>query len=507
MTDSHQLNRRMLIGGAAGLGLLLLMGLLWLYPGATAAGPGAPPPDLPAFEGQTVAVDYTVAELAKRTAEPRSRTESGWNIVLDEDFESGINSGTWLNVDRNGTQDGEYKWGTRAVDNTIAGGALSAWGVGGGIDGDKLDPAKNGFPKNVDSWLIYGPMDMSRIVDANLEFNYWFEAEAGDSFSVLLSTDGATWEGKQTDNGGTGTWLGRSYALSDYVGASEVYLAFRFNSDDQGKNNKTGAFVDDVVVRFDMGSRAYLPYIDVQPSITPLPTPIPPTMTPTPPPPSPTPPNGVYLDSFTDDIDGWAMRRERSGANYSLQHRGDTDGGRQGFLQLELFNKDSFVMVSPLIPAKQPPYNIEIMAKLKSPKDRQMYGVVFGGDWNGQACPTTGFTSCFNRYYELRVQYRDLNGKQFQEIKLKRIDNHDGSGEPDGPTLIDWTKGGNVGADDWIEVDVNVSADGYIRITWNGKYIAEARDSTLINQPYFGLQLITKDNSDARVKFDYIKID
>ncbi|MEZ4515975.1 MAG: hypothetical protein R3C44_03730 [Chloroflexota bacterium] len=144
------------------------------------------------------------------------------------------------------------------------------------------------------------------------------------------------------------------------------------------------------------------------------------------------------------------------------------------------------------------------MAKLKDVEDRHMYGIVFGGDWDGQsACPG----NCFNRYYELRIQYRDLNGKQFQEIKLKRIDSHDGSGEPIGPTLIDWKKGGNVGDDDWVEIDVNVTASGYIRISWNGKYIAEVQDTTLINQTYFGLELIAKDYGDARVKYDYIKID
>lgn len=499
-----QLNKRLLVAGLGGLALLLLAALLWIYPSQTAARRGSPPPGLPAFEGQTVTVDYAVESLQVAPVAPRANAESGWVIVLEDDFESGIASGTWLNVDRNGTQDGEYKWGAREVENTIGGGQQSAWGVGGGADGEGLDPAKNGYPKNVDAWLIHGPIDMSRILDAELDFSYWFEATAGDTFSVLVSTDGTTWQGKQSDNGGVGTWLGRSYSMSEYVGEPKVYLAFRFASDDAGKNNKTGPFVDDIVLRFDVGSRSYLPHVQVQPSPTPSPTPIPPTPTATP---TATPPSGLYLDTFTDDIDGWAMRRQQVGASFGLQHRSDTDGGRQGFLEMELNSRDSFFMVSPLIPAKQPPYNIEIMAKLKEPKDRHMYGIVFGGDWNGQACPSADFTTCFNRYYELRVQYRNFGGKQFQEIKLKRIETHNSAGEPEGPTLIDWKKGGNVGPDDWVEIDVNVAADGFIRISWNGKYIAEVRDTALINQPYFGLQLITRENSGARVKFDYIKID
>ena len=105
------------------------------------------------------------------------------------------------------------------------------------------------------------------------------------------------------------------------------------------------------------------------------------------------------------------------------------------------------------------------------------------------------------------MQYRDFGGQRFQEIKLKRIDSHDASGEPVGPTLIDWKKGGNILPDDWVEIDVNVTAGGTIRVIWNGKFIAEAQDSTLIAQPYFGLMLITKENDAARVKYDYIKID
>jgi hypothetical protein len=136
-----------------------------------------------------------------------------------------------------------------------------------------------------------------------------------------------------------------------------------------------------------------------------------------------------------------------------------------------------------------------------------MYGVVFGADWNGGACAAPSSPNCFTRYYELRVGYRDFTGTPFQEVKLKRIDSHDANGEPLGPTLIDWKKGGNVGTDDWIEIDVHVSADGKIAVSWNGKFIAEAQDASLIGQPYFGLMLITKDNDDARVKYDYIKID
>jgi hypothetical protein len=51
-------------------------------------------------------------------------------------------------------------------------------------------------------------------------------------------------------------------------------------------------------------------------------------------------------------------------------------------------------------------------------------------DWNGGPCNAPGSANCFTRYYELRVQYRDVGGKQFQELKLVRVDGHDASGNP-----------------------------------------------------------------------------
>lgn len=465
--------------------------------GVTSARRGAPPPQQDPFEGIDVKESFPVPNLPADVTAPRAPTESGWTIILEEDWEDGFATDKWLTVDRNGTQDGDYRWGLRDIENPLAGGQQSAWSIGGGANGEKLDPAKNGYPRRVDSWLIHGPFDLTGALRAELSFNYFFQADSLDTFSVLVSTDGANWEGKQTDNGGPGEWAGRNFSLNEYAGQANVYLAFRFASNDDGNNKKKAAFVDDIVIRADYGSKQYLPHISLLPTPTPPPTPTP----------SPTPSSGIFLEEFTDDIAGWEARRARAGTSYGFRHRGDEDGGRRGFLEVNVDNSDGFVILSPLVPAKNPPYNIEFYAKLKDVKDRHMYGIVFGADWNGQSCTAPSSPNCFNRYYELRVQYRDTDGKKFQEVKLKRIDSHDGNGEPEGPTLIDWKKGGNVNPDDWVEIDVYVTEDGKIRISWNGKFIAQAEDATLIGQKYFGLMLITKDNGAARVKYDYIKID
>lgn len=498
MSNPPQLIRRILLACGLTFALVIAAGALWLRIGASVAQAGNPPPGLPPFEGNAVSVDFPVRVLAGRPTEPRATQLSGWQVAFAEDWESGFDSNTWTTIDRDGAANGDYRWDTRPIENTIAGGDLSAWSVGGGQDGVGRDPETDGYPGNADSWLIYGPMDMTGIEDADLSFNYLFEADAGDVFSVLLSTDTQNWEGKQTDNGGNGQWLGRSYALSEFAGQPAVYLAFTFESNANGDPNKFGAFVDDIVIRFNYGNKAYLPHVQVQPSPTPT---VPPTPTAT-----ATPPSGVaYLNEFTDIIDGWTARRSTIGANFDFAHRGDTDGDRQGFLELELSGRGDYFIVSPLVPAKAPPYNIEYVAKLKDVQHRDMHGVVFGGNWNGQACQAPGSANCFTHYYELRVEFNDDEDRQY--MKLKRIDGHDANGDPVGPTLIDWVNGARVERDEWVEIDVKVEADGTISISFNDRFRATIKDDALINEPYFGLIIANRDYDNSRVKYDYIKID
>jgi len=494
--------RRALLVWVGAIALVAVVGL-WLRPGSTAARAGSPPPDQPQFTGMAVRESFPVPALRNRPAAQAPAAATDWMITLEEDWEDGFDEALWLTIDRNGEPGGEYKWADRAVDNPLNDGARSAWSVGGGEDGQAKDPADGGYPGGVDSWLIYGPFSLAAAGDAELSFNYAFEADDNDTFSVLVSTDGENWSGQQTNSGGDGTWTARNYALDDYARQPKVYLAFHFASDAGGDPNKSGAWVDDIVLRGNFGSRLYLPHIQLQPTPTATATSTPaPTPTPT-----ATAPAGRFEDNFGSDISGWEARRTNNGASFSLSHRDDADGGRQGALELLLGTTNSYVLVSPLVPAKQPPYNIEVVAKLKDTKDQQMYGVVFGGDWNGGPCNAPGSGNCFTHYYELRVQYRDSGGKQFQELKLVRVDGHDANGNPVSTILQDWIKGGNVGSDDWVEIDIYVQANGVMTLYWNGKYIAEKQDATLVNQPYFGLLLLSRENGNARVKYDNIKID
>jgi hypothetical protein len=200
------------------------------------------------------------------------------------------------------------------------------------------------------------------------------------------------------------------------------------------------------------------------------------------------------------------VRRTSSGTVWDLIHRGDFDAGRWGFLQLQVRSTNAYALTSPLFSGPQPPYTLEFAALFRDERDRHAYGAVFGGDWDGRPCPDNSFSACFNRYYELHVQYRASAGGPYLEYRLRRIDSHDAQNQPVGPTLIDWTRV-NTPADQWNVWKVSVEADGDIFILVNDRILARARDTTYLNNRYFGLEVAAGQNNNARVKFDYFKIE
>jgi hypothetical protein len=177
--------RRALIVWVGAIALVALVGL-WLRPGPTAARAGSPPPDQPQFTGMAVRESFPVPALRGRPAAQAPAVTSDWMITFEEDWEDGFDEGVWVSIDRNGAAGGEYKWADRAVDSPLNEGARSAWAVGGGQNGQAKDPADGGYPGGVDSWLIYGPFSLAAAGDAELSFNYAFEADDNDTFSVLV---------------------------------------------------------------------------------------------------------------------------------------------------------------------------------------------------------------------------------------------------------------------------------------------------------------------------------
>jgi hypothetical protein len=217
---------------------------------------------------------------------------------------------------------------------------------------------------------------------------------------------------------------------------------------------------------------------------------------------SPLVPVDAYETDFNDGIEPWKKVRWTKGATTDVEHNGS------GYLDVEVNTKDSYVIVSPLVPGPHASYNLIFHAKLHDRKDKAQYGAIFGGDWDGAPCPGDNTDGCFNHYFEFRVRYRDVNGVQSLEYRIRRVDGHDGNNTQDPvKDLVDWTTATNVDPEDWNKWEVHYGTSGHIRVKANNQEQAEsARDGKYTQSRYFGLYAKAGDNGDTEASFDKFSI-
>ena len=429
-----------------------------------------------------------------------------WWAVFKEDFESTTWEDKWdVNIDLSNPSVG-LKWGSQVIVNTLDPSSTKAgWGICSDASCTNVDPIGPSYPKGVNSWLVAGPFDLSSAEDAQLNFDLLYEANNGDPFSVSVSQDRLQFTPQLTvnQNVANGAWEEKSVSLTPFVGNAtqpQIWIAFTFESGSSA--SKIGAMIDDVMLYTKGAPPNFLPVVVY--GFTPTPIPVTPTPTATATPEF----GGDYYDGFQNNINGWEMRRRSLGTGYDLDHDPAGDGDYQGFLNLLVDDKDAFVIASPLVGGPKPPYNIETVVKLRSPRETgDQYGIVFGGNYDGGACPNADYTSCFTQYYEMRIRYYEDGDKERMDMKLKRIDFHDSQGNNEGPDLIPWTRVAHIDENDFIEWDIAVQENGKISISANDQPVDSATDDSYINNPYFGVIVRNGgDSSDAEAKYDYIKI-
>ena len=187
---------------------------------------------------------------------------SGRVTLLEDGFET--DDAAWAFIDRNGAVGGDYLPARSAC--TAYTGLYSAWLVGGGADGGRL-PCGANYPNNAESWMIYGPFSLTGATSAEAKWRLWFDnadgngvSDGSDQFCYLSSNhydssnDQGTWHGECLSVP-TGAWSSLTYDFRgtdsgvpyDFRGEPEVWLAFRFVSDDN-VTHAFGAYVDDVVI-------------------------------------------------------------------------------------------------------------------------------------------------------------------------------------------------------------------------------------------------------------------
>jgi len=164
----------------------------------------------------------------------------GWNTIASESFEGVFPSGAWVLKDLN--SDGcEHLWNDD--DYRHYGGSWAAWPASGGVNG--VDPATSKYPPNSNTWMIYGPFDLSDATDAKVTFKMWLQTEQDyDKLFVGISSDGVNFNGFEYS--GNSDWVTKEIGFQSYTGDSSVWLAFKFGSD--ATTNQEGPWIDDIVL-------------------------------------------------------------------------------------------------------------------------------------------------------------------------------------------------------------------------------------------------------------------
>ncbi|MSP13596.1 MAG: VWA domain-containing protein [Chloroflexi bacterium] len=249
-----------------GIAIILALGMLGFYIGLWTSTPVAARPSTadpaPATGSGSVRLP---AGRERLLAGPPIRLPTGTDAIitlLSENFEGAWPSANWTVFDNDvpSTSNGEYYWANRCAGRNSS---RSAWAIGGGANGSGLTCGAN-YPNLVDSWTIYGPIDFSQVVTAELSFAFWVNSECVgcpnnptklDRLWAMASTDGANFNGfwwagpwntdPRADANG---WINTPVDLNSLAGQQHVWIAFNFESDSSTVFPE-GAKVDDVLIR------------------------------------------------------------------------------------------------------------------------------------------------------------------------------------------------------------------------------------------------------------------
>ena len=222
---------------------------------------------------------------------------------------------------------------------------------------------------------------------------------------------------------------------------------------------------------------------------------------------------GGYHDDFEDDTTGWSMRR----STYREKVNGFYEDGKY---VMQVIDRWDWGISSPLKPAPRVPYVIDFEARIVAPANLLSFGMVFGGDWNGQTCPPGlsydewyKHTNCFNHFY-------NTNNIFFGPIKLlfERVDylvwlpNEGGSpmkrgGDIDPNKFKEYN---NIDPEGWNRYRIEVREDS-IKIFaaargHNPEFQYEYKDTRWVNDPYFGFFASTDEYNNSTWRFEYLEV-
>jgi len=191
--------------------------------------------------------------LKSNVAEPdrTAQAQSGWQDIMTDGFE-GTFPGVWVSYSNTDT---DAYWGQDSYNPHN--GSYSAFCARSGSDG--VNPPGS-YPNNMDAWMAYGPFSLEDAIDAELNFWFWQRAEAADDYLFWGASTTGDWFYGYAYLADSNGWqsesfdLTHAYLLGDLCGQPQVWIAFAFTSDMFITGQ--GAFVDDVVLRKNVGANS-----------------------------------------------------------------------------------------------------------------------------------------------------------------------------------------------------------------------------------------------------------
>jgi len=395
-----------------------------------------------------------------RSSETQQAPLEGWQDILNETFDGGAG---WIVTDTSTTDGGEYFWGTATFTYTSP--ITAAWAVGGGSEGSGLVAGTDNYTDNVDSWLIYGPLDLSQVFQANMTFDLWLDSAPGDLFDWCAMTDISDLSAGCNNgiSGHIGTWISGTLSLDLYAHTSTpVYLAFRFTSNDDGQTGK-GAFVDDVVVWGDYGQHVFLPI--VRRDATPTPS--------------------GYEDNFSGPTT-WEMVQKtegRPGTWWDIRNS-------SGYLKIMVDERWDHIIASPRVVSTDPPFEIEASIYFHQRSWSSGYAIVFGSaDEHFQSS-----------YYRILAVYTQDGAMKYQVKRMRGTDTTE-------RTILDWVDIPLSVLDGREWNTWRIVRDGsHIRIYVNGHLLNDLTDSAITGKGYFGILASTWEFKPIEVWVDYYNV-
>jgi len=240
------------------LGMTLIVAVLLsgvqfaAQPSASASEPLSDSNEVPAVTADepTSAVLEAPLEGKSVKLEGIEEPRGAW-FGVTEDFEDpswpGLN---WNVFDNDGMTNGEYYWNATTC-HDFGSGDSDAVPHAAGADGTMYYTCWTPYPANLNSWMVWGPFDLTGFTTAEVSFDLDLHSESGaDYFKWMASINGTNFYGYQT-SGDTGGWVTKSLdltnvpTLGNVCGQSQVWIAFLFQSDGIS-DSYAGPWVDDI---------------------------------------------------------------------------------------------------------------------------------------------------------------------------------------------------------------------------------------------------------------------